>query len=190
MRAQAPWHCVPKHEVSGFELISQPLQLKGSRVVKVTSFFHSLLDCRFSLLLSDQHLSSAWMQLGLITAENSRPFICYLQPSHRSVSRVSSGAAVNSVRGLPFERRKNGVRTLLCRVISYKALAHPSKHNGAVVSVLGLAMTGIDLALLSSSVSVWEDGQYLQALISLWPPLSLNWFSNVIAEKAGDVWYD
>lgn len=40
------------------------------------------------------------------------------------------------------------------RVISDEALAHPSKHNGAVVSVPGLATTGIDLELLSSSVSV------------------------------------
>lgn len=38
----------------------------------------------------------------------------------------------------------------VCGVISYEASAHPSKHNGAVVSVLGLATTGIDPAFLSS----------------------------------------
>lgn len=38
----------------------------------------------------------------------------------------------------------------VCGVISYEALAHPSKHNGAVVSVPGLATTGIDPAFLSS----------------------------------------
>lgn len=72
----------------------------------------------------------------------------------------------------PFWETKNGDRALLCKVISYEALAHPSEHNGAVVLVPGLATTGIDLEFLSSSVSVWEAGQYLQALISFWFSLS------------------
>lgn len=94
------------------------------------------------------------MQIGPITAEpvylsfagQTRPFIM-------SVSRVSSGAAGDAVRD-PLERRRMADRTLLCGVISPEASAHPSQHNGAVVSVPGLTTTGIDPPLLSSSVSV------------------------------------
>lgn len=48
MRAQANWHCAPKHEVSGFELISMPVQLKDSGVVKVSAYLKSELECCFT----------------------------------------------------------------------------------------------------------------------------------------------
>lgn len=67
MRAQALRHCgtVTKHEVSGLELISKPLQLKGCRVVKVTSTFVVLV----------LHLFSAGDETA-IGALRSAPILC------------------------------------------------------------------------------------------------------------------
>ncbi|KAI9526082.1 hypothetical protein NQZ68_002630 [Dissostichus eleginoides] len=66
-----------------------------------------------------------------------------------SIPRTSPGDGASEVNH--YQRSaKNGDRSLLCGVISYDAPAHPSEHNGAVVSVLGLTTTGIDPALLSS----------------------------------------
>lgn len=71
---QAPWHCVPKHEGSGFELISKPLQLKGSRVVKVTSFSLFSLGTLLHLFSAGDEAAIATLRsaLRLITAEDTR----------------------------------------------------------------------------------------------------------------------
>ena len=89
MRAQAPWHCVPKHEGSGFELISKPLQLKGSRVVKVTSFSLFSLGTPLHLFSAGDEAAIAALRsaLGLITAEDARGLF------RRHIRFISSGAA-------------------------------------------------------------------------------------------------
>lgn len=84
MRAQAPWHCVPKHEGSGFELISKPLQLKGSRVVKVTSFSLFSLGTPLHLFSAGDEAAIAALRsaLGLITAEDARGLFSPPYPVH------------------------------------------------------------------------------------------------------------
>jgi len=144
------------------------------------------------LLVLDLRLLSVWMRTGLITAQD-RSVSGHRQPKPgpfiTSVNRLSTGAAVADLRD-PVERGRMATTSFSVGWFLAKLLPIHRSTMVLLCKVPGLTTTGIDRAFLSSFESVWEAGQYLQALIPLRRPLCLNWCAHVITEYKGEHFTD
>lgn len=130
-------------------------------------------------------VNAAWTDYSWGSVLFYLSFAAQTWPFIESVSQVSSGGAVDGMRD-PFQRRRM-VTAPFVRDDFLRSFGPPIETQWCCCVGTRISNDWYWSGFLSSSVSVWEGSQYLQALISLWLSLSLNLFSNVLTENSGKV---